>query len=90
MALLTGSFNEAIDRKLALIEEDIFKMKEEHEYRDDRMEKMERKIDEYEQWGRENNIIITGLKNSEVDMEEICKTLNNKLETRINADIKYI
>ena len=46
-ALLTVGFNEAIDRKLAPIEEDISKVKEENEYR---MENMERKIDEYEQW----------------------------------------
>ena len=89
MALLTAHFNKATDRKLAPIE-GISKMKEENEYRDDRMENTERKIDEYEQWDRENNI-ITGLKNSEVDKDEMSKKLNNKLGTRINADnIKYV
>ena len=63
-------------------EEDISKMKEENEHSDDRMENMERKIDEYEQWDRD---IITGLKNDEADKEEISKKLN-KLGTRINAD----
>ena len=56
-ALLTAGFNEAIDRKLAPIEEDISKVKEENEYRNDRMENMERKIDEYEQQDRENSVI---------------------------------
>ena len=58
MVLLKVGFNKAIDRKLATIEEDISKMKEENEYRDDRMD-MERKIEEYmyEQQDRENNFI---------------------------------
>ena len=51
-------------------------MKEKNEYRDHRIENMERKTDEYEQ---RENIIISGLKNGEDDKEEISKPLNNKL-----------
>lgn len=90
MGLLTAGFTQAIDTKIEPLEKDIKRIEESNEIRDERMNIMERKIDEYEQRDRDRNIIVTGLKDNETSVEDITKKLS-KLHFTIHAqDIEYV
>ena len=75
MGLLTAGFNQAIDTKIEPIQEDIRLIEESNKFRDERMNVMERKIDEYEQRDRDRNI-VTGLKDNELSVEDVTKKLS--------------
>ena len=90
MGLLTAGFNQAIDTKIEPIQEDIRLIEESNKFRDERINVMERKIDEYEQRDRDRNIIVTGLKDNETSVEDVTKKLS-KLHFTIHAqDIQYV
>ena len=66
-SLLTTGFNEAIDQKLEPIKKSVEKIEECNKTRDIRVDTIERKLDVFEQRDKEKNIVITGLKESDIN-----------------------
>ena len=58
--------------------------------RDERIDALESKVDEYEQRDRDRNIIITGLPNGEANNKGVQKFLNENIGTNLNVfDVEY-
>lgn len=87
--LLTFSFNEAIDTKIEPVKKAVETIQVENKARDQRVDKIERKLDVYEQKDRENNILITGMAMEDLeDKTKIAQDLNNKLKIPKKNSIK--
>lgn len=88
-ANLAFTFNEATDKHLQPIKETVQQIKEENVTRDQRVDKLEKKVDVFEQRDRENNIVITGLTIDDLDdKNKVALELNTKLKLLKKNHIK--
>ena len=87
---LEEMYGKTIDAKLAPVKAKVEKIEAENITRDSRLDNLERRVDEYEQRDRDNNIIISGLTDGDTSPENIKKMLNDSIGTKLDIfAIKY-
>lgn len=91
MDALTAAINKLTENSIKEVKEKIEIIEVENVDRDNRVEKLELQMDEYQQKDREKNIIIAGLPEEEMNKAGITEVINTKLGCGIKqSDIEYV
>ena len=89
-SLYKGLFELSFQKTVEEIHTRIDNVEDREKERDSKLEDMDRRIDEFEQMKRQNNIIITGPQLQDTK-EDVKKLLNDKLKMEMkNEDFSYI